>query len=64
MNKIESEKESLDTELIDCKAILLRKEERERQWKKYAELWAREKQAFEAKWTELERDLKELKEKD
>ena len=38
LTNIEKEKEFLDNNLIDCKARLLKKEEKERQWKKYAEL--------------------------
>ena len=49
LTEIEKEKETLSTNLIDCKAKLLRQEEKERQSKKYVELWAEEKRAFEAK---------------
>ena len=38
MTEIEKERETLNTELIDCKAKLLIQVKKERQWKKDAEL--------------------------
>ena len=64
MTKIEKERETLNTELVNCKAKLLIQEVKCVQWKKYAELWAEENRAFETKKAELEKELKELKEKD
>ena len=34
LTEIEKEKEALSTELTDCKDILLKQEEREKQWNK------------------------------
>ena len=38
LTEIKKEKETLNTELINCKARLLRKEEKEGNWKKYTDL--------------------------
>ena len=63
MTEIEKEKESLDNELINCKAILLKYEEKDKQWEKDAELWAEKENIFGEKKAELEREVQELKEK-
>ena len=63
LTEIEKEKETLNTKSINCKPKILIQQGKEGQWNKDAELWAEEKQAFEAKQDELEKELKELKEK-
>ena len=63
LTEIEKEKETLNTELVNCKAKLLVHEWKVVQWKKYAELWDEEKCAFEIRQVELEKELKEVKEK-
>ena len=63
LTKIEKERETLNTELVNCKSKLLIQEVKEVQWKKDDELWAEEKRAFEIRQHELEKELKELKEK-
>ena len=63
LTEIEKEKEALETELINCKARLLKYEEKNKQWEKDAELWAEKENIFGAKQAELEREVQELKEK-
>ena len=53
--EIEKERETLNTDLVNCKAKLLIQEGKEVKWKKYDELWAKEKRAFETKQAELEK---------
>ena len=53
----------MNTELIDCKARLLKLEEKEKQWEKYAGLWAEKEKDFETKQEELEKEL-EVKNKE
>ena len=43
---------------------MLKHEEKEKHWKKDAELWVEEKGSFEARQAELERELKEMKKRD
>ena len=63
LTKIEKERETLRNELVNCKSKLLIQKRKEVQWKKDAELWDEEKWAFETRQAELEKELKELKEK-
>ena len=63
MTEIEKVRETLNTELVNWKSKLLIQEGKEVKWKKDAEIWAEEKQAFETRKDELEKELKERKEK-
>ena len=54
----------MNTKLINCRARLLKFEEKEKQWERDAGLWAEKEKYFETKQAELEKELKELKEKD
>ena len=63
MAEIEKEKETLNIELFNCKPKLLIQEGKVVQWKKYVEFWVKEKWVFEIRQDELEKELKELKEK-
>ena len=64
MTKFENKKEALNTKLIYCKEILLKFEEKEKQWERDARLWFEKKKDFETNQTKLENELKDLKEKD
>ena len=57
LTEFEKEKEYLNNELIDCKARLLKFEEKEKQWEKDAGLWTEKDKAFETKKAELEKEL-------
>ena len=59
LTEIDKEKESLTTKVIDCKARLLKFEEKEKQWEKDARLWAENERAFKTKQAEVEGELKE-----
>ena len=49
LTEFEKEKEALTNELIDCKARLLKFEEKEKQWEKDVGIWAEKEKAFETK---------------
>ena len=57
LTEIEKEKEALNTDLINCKARLLKQEENEKKWTKDADFWVGEKRVFEARQVELEREF-------
>ena len=46
LTDFEKEKEALTTGLVDCKARLLKFEEKEKQWKKDAGLWVEKEKDF------------------
>ena len=56
--EFEKEKEALNIELIDCKARLLKLEEKEKKCEKDAGLWVEKENKFETKQAELEKELK------
>ena len=54
----------MNTKLIDCMTRLLKFEEKKKQWERDARLWDEKQKAFETNKVELEKELKELKERD
>ena len=59
MTKFEKEKEALITKLTDCKAKLLKLEEKEKQWEKEAKLLKKSEEDLKARLAAKEKELQE-----
>ena len=59
LTEFDKEKEALNIELIDCKAKLLKLEEKEKQWEKYAKLLIENEKDLKAKLAAKEKELRE-----
>ena len=59
LTKFEKEKEVLNIELTDCKSKLLKLEEKEKQWEKYAKLLVESEKDLKAKLVAKEKELQE-----
>ena len=59
LTEMEKEKESLNNEMIDCKAKLLKLAEKEKQWKKYMTLVVESEKSLKIKYGEMERKSQE-----
>ena len=59
LTEFEKEKETLNTELIDCKAKLLKLEEKEKQWEKDAKLLMENEKDLKTKLAAREKQLQE-----
>ena len=59
MTEFEEEKEVLNTELTDCKARLLKLEEKERQWEKETKLLKESEEGLKVKLVAQEKELQE-----
>ena len=63
LTEFEKEKEALKIELTNCKAKLLKLEEKEKQWEKYAKLLVESEKDLKAKLAANEKELQEKNEK-
>ena len=59
LTEFEKEKEALNTELTDCKAKLLKLEEKEKQWEKEVKLLKENEEHLKVKLSAKERELQE-----
>ena len=59
MTEFEEEKEVLNTELTDCKARLLKLEEKERQWEKETKFLKESEEGMKVKLEAKEKELQE-----
>ena len=59
LTEFEKEKEALNTELMDCKAKLLKLEEKEKQWEKEAKLLKESEEDLKVNLSAKEKELQE-----
>ena len=59
MTELEKEKEALNIELVDCKAKLLKLEEKEKHWEKDVKLLIESEKDLKAKLAAKEKELQE-----